>query len=93
MARNANELSVQQGEVLEVRMTLCEGVEEDGEQGRTGLRYSVWEVEGKKTRLQLMQSSGLEDSVGRCLNINDKKQKHQKFVGNLRETTLNITYR
>lgn len=43
MARNANELSVQQGEVLEVRMTLCEEVEEDGEQGRIGLRYSVWE--------------------------------------------------
>lgn len=37
MARNANELSVQPGEVLEVRMTLCEEVEEDGEWGRTGL--------------------------------------------------------
>ncbi|RXN18296.1 epidermal growth factor receptor kinase substrate 8 2 [Labeo rohita] len=35
VARNANELTVQPGEVLEVRMTLCEEVEEDGERGRT----------------------------------------------------------
>lgn len=31
VARNANELTVQQGEMLEVRMTLWEEVEEDGE--------------------------------------------------------------
>lgn len=48
VARNANELSVQQGEVLEVRMTLCEEVEEDGGQGRIGLRYSVWEDRRKE---------------------------------------------
>ncbi len=70
VARNANELSVQPGEVLEVWMTLSEEVEEDGEQGRTGLRYTVWEAEEEKTQLQLSCSAqGLEDSVGRWLNI------------------------
>ncbi|KAI2653486.1 Epidermal growth factor receptor kinase substrate 8-like protein 2 [Labeo rohita] len=57
VARNANELTVQPGEVLEVRMTLCEEVEEDGERGRTGLRYTVWEAEEEKARLQLSCSA------------------------------------
>ncbi|KTG45007.1 hypothetical protein cypCar_00004359 [Cyprinus carpio] len=41
VARNANELSVQPGEVLEVWMTLSEEVEEDGEQGRTEWKGSI----------------------------------------------------
>lgn len=57
MARNANELSVQPGEVLEVRMTLSEKVEENGKQGRTGLRYTLWEAEEEKTRLQFSCSA------------------------------------
>ncbi|XP_052437734.1 uncharacterized protein eps8b [Carassius gibelio] len=76
VARNANELSVQPGEVLEVRMTLSEEVEEDGEQGRTGLRYTVLE-NNKQWRL-LRNRSGQSGYVP-CNVLEEVKPGEQQY--------------
>ncbi|ROL43344.1 Epidermal growth factor receptor kinase substrate 8-like protein 2 [Anabarilius grahami] len=79
VARNANELSVQQGEVLEVWITLCEEVEEDGEQGRTGLRYSVWEVLENNKQWRLLRNRSGQSGYVPCNVLEEVKPGEQQY--------------